>query len=62
MHKVKYPKKKLPKVGFNRFGHSSHTKGMRRLMANKNFRKAIESTLCNQCKRLERELVKREET
>lgn len=58
MYKEKIPKKKLPKVGFTRYGHPSHIKGMRRLLANKAFRKKIESVLCNQCKRLEKELVK----
>jgi len=58
MYKEKIPKKKLPKVNFTRFGHRSHAKGARRLIANKSFRKRIESALYKQCKRLERELVK----
>jgi len=62
MYKEKIPKKKLPRVNFTRFGHRSHAKGARRLIANKSFsksfRKKIESALHNQCKRLERELVK----
>jgi len=58
MFKEKYQKKKLPKIGFNRFGHRSHIKGTKRIIANKGFRKKIESALHNQCKRLERELVK----
>jgi len=58
MFKEKILKKKLPKVGFSRYGHRSHVKGTRRIMANKSFRKVIESALHNQCKRLEKELVK----
>ena len=58
MYKEKYQKKKLPKIGFNRFGHRSHIKGIRRIIANKSFRKRIESVLHNQSKRLEKELVK----
>ena len=58
MYKEKTPKKKLPKIGFNRYGHRSHIKGTRRIMANKSFRKRIESALHKQCKRLQRELVK----
>jgi len=58
MYKGKYQKKKLPKVGFNRVGHRSHIKGMRRLLANKAFRKKFEIVSDKQCKRLQRELVK----
>ena len=58
MYKEKYQKKKLPKVGFSRYGHRSHIKGTRRIIANKSFRKRIESALHKQCKRLEKELVK----
>jgi len=58
MYKEKYQKTKLPRVNFTRFGHRSHAKGARRLIANKSFRRKIESALHNQCKRLERELVK----
>ena len=59
MYKEKYQKKKLPKTGFTRHGHRSHIKGFERIIANKSFRKKIEGTLHKQCKRLERELVKR---
>ena len=59
MYKEKYQKKKLPKVNFNRYGHRSHIKGTRRVIGNKSFRKFLENVLHNQCKRLERELVKR---
>jgi len=58
MYKKKYQKKKLPKVGFTRYGHPSHIKGMRRLLANKAFRKKFEIVSDKQCKRLEKELVK----
>ena len=58
MFKEKYQKKKLPKVGFTRVGHRSHIKGFERIIANKSFRKKIESALYNQCKKLEKELVK----
>ena len=58
MYKEKYQKRKLPKVGFNRCGHRSHIKGFRRVMANKAFRKKVESALHKQCKRLQKELVK----
>ena len=58
MYKEKIPKKKLPKTGFTRHGHRSHIKGFGRIIANKSFRKKIESALHKQCKRLERELVK----
>lgn len=58
MFKEKYQKKKLPRIGFNRFGHRSHIKGTRRIIGNKSFRKKIESALYNQCKRLQKELVK----
>ena len=57
MYKEKIPKKKLPKVSFTRYGHRSHIKGTRRIIANKSFRKRIESILHNQCKKLEKELV-----
>ena len=58
MYKEKISKKKLPKIGFNRVGHRSHIKGFGRMIANKSFRRKIESVLHKQCKRLERELVK----
>jgi len=58
MYKEKIPKKKLPKVGFNRYGHPSHIKGMRRLLANKAFRKKFEIVSDKQCKRLQKELVR----
>jgi len=58
MYKEKYQKKKLPKVGFTRVGHRSHIKGFERIIANKNFRKKVESALHKQCKRLQKELVK----
>ena len=58
MYKDKYQKKKLPKIGFTRVGHRSHIKGFERIIANKSFRKIIESALHKQCKRLQKELVK----
>ena len=58
MYKEKYQKKKLPKVGFTRYGHPSHIKGMRRLLANKAFRKKFESVSDKQCKKLQKELVR----
>jgi len=58
MYKEKISKKKLPKIGFSRFGHRSHIKGTRRIIANKSFRKRIESALHKQCKRLQKELVR----
>jgi len=58
MYKEKIAKRKLPKVGFNRYGHRSHIKGTRRIIANKSFRKRIENVLHSQCKRLEKELIR----
>ena len=58
MYKEKYQKKKLPKIGFNRLGHRSHIKGTKRIIANKSFRKKVESALHKQCKRLQKELVR----
>lgn len=56
--KGKNPRKKhLPKVGFTRFGHSSHVKGIERFLRTKFSRKKLPEMLDLQCKRLQKEIV-----
>jgi len=44
-------------VGFTRFGHASHIKGLERFLRTKFSRKKLSELLDLQCKRLQKEIV-----